>query len=90
MNEVLHIIVQGRVQGVAFRINAQNQAIKLNICGYVRNLANNDVEIVAQGEDAALTKFVEWCHQGPALARVGAVLVERQQSREVFADFQIR
>jgi len=90
MSECLHIIVKGRVQGVYFRAYTQKQAVKLNISGFVRNLANGDVEIVASGEADALRQLVSWCHKGPVLAKVSQVIANSHDSGEMFDGFEIR
>lgn len=90
MSQCLHIIVKGKVQGVYFRAFTQKQANKLNLNGFVRNLATGDVEIVAEGERNALQSLVAWCHKGPLLARVRQVITNPHQAGEVFAGFEIR
>ncbi len=90
MNNCLHIIVKGRVQGVYFRAYTQKQAVKLNISGFVRNLSNGDVEIFARGETDALRQLVSWCHKGPILAKVGQVIANSHDSGEMFDGFEIR
>ncbi|MGR8930003.1 MAG: acylphosphatase [Gammaproteobacteria bacterium] len=90
MKECLHIIVKGKVQGVYFRAYTQKQAIKLNVNGFVRNLANGDVEIVAEGSKTALQALVSWCHKGPLLARVSRVIASQHQTSEPFESFEIR
>lgn len=90
MRSSLHITVKGRVQGVSFRVYTLKQAIALNIQGYVRNLADGDVEIVACGEPEALQQFVSWCHQGPSLAKVSAVIVNEHHGCEAIEVFEIR
>ncbi len=90
MKECLHIIVKGKVQGVYFRAYTQKQAIKHNVNGFVRNLTNGDVEIVAEGDDTALQALVSWCHKGPLLARVRQVITSPYQAGEVFEGFEIR
>lgn len=90
MSTCLHIIVKGRVQGVYFRAYTQKQAVKLNLNGFVRNLANGDVEVVACGERAAVQQLAAWCHKGPLLARVSEVIVNEHPAHEAFADFEIR
>jgi len=89
VNLCLNIVVKGRVQGVAFRANTRKWAIKLGIQGYVRNLNNGDVEILACGKEEALQELVAWCHEGPRLAKVSEVLVTEQKSQNIFDDFQI-
>ena len=90
MKECLHIIVKGKVQGVYFRAYTQKQAVKHNLNGFVRNLANGDVEIVAEGDRADLQALVTWCHKGPLLARVRQVIATQHQAGEVFEGFEIR
>lgn len=89
MSECLHIIVKGRVQGVYFRAFTQKQAIKLKLRGYVRNLADGDVEIVASGEHESLQALVAWCHKGPLLAKVSTVQVSEYPLGD-FDGFEIR
>lgn len=90
MSECLHIIVKGRVQGVYFRAFTQKQAVKLGLTGFVRNLANGDVEIVASGEQAILQQLVSWCHKGPMLAKVKQLVVNPHLAGEDFSAFEIR
>lgn len=90
MNTSLHIIVKGRVQGVYFRAYTQKQAVKLNLSGFVRNLGNGDVEIVAHGENQDLQQLVTWCHKGPILAKVKEVIITPHHSSELFEAFEIR
>ena len=90
MNSFRHIVVKGRVQGVGFRFHTQKQATKLNIHGYVRNLADGDVEILANGEEDAVQQFLVWCRQGPQWADVAEIVVTKQDRDEVFAGFEIR
>jgi acylphosphatase len=68
--------VTGRVQGVAFRASACDEARRLGLAGWVRNLADGGVELVAQGHADALDALERWCHSGPPAARVASVVVE--------------
>lgn len=90
MKECLHIIVKGKVQGVYFRAYTQKQAVKHNLNGFVRNLPDGDVEIVAVGDHEALQALVAWCYKGPLLARVKQVIANPHQAGEVFEGFEIR
>ncbi|MDT4289120.1 acylphosphatase [Methylomonas sp. MO1] len=90
MSECLHIIVKGRVQGVYFRAYTQKQAVKLNIKGFVRNLADGSVEIVASGHAEELQKLVAWCHKGPILAKVSEVIANTYDAGEHFEVFEVR
>jgi acylphosphatase len=90
MSECLQIIVKGRVQGVYFRAYTQKQAVKLNVKGFVRNLADGSVEIVACGHPEELQKLVAWCHKGPILAKVSQVIANPYDAGEHFEVFEIR
>ena len=66
----IHIFVTGRVQGVFFRQSTRVMAIKNNVNGWVRNLDDGRVEIVAEGEKQNIDNLVNWCQTGPANSRV--------------------
>ena len=87
--ECKHFLVSGRVQGVYFRAYTQQQAERLMLTGWVRNLRDGRVEVLACGDDAALTALQEWLWQGPELARVNAVSSE-SVATEHHSDFRIR
>jgi acylphosphatase len=62
--------VSGRVQGVAFRYYTRQQAQRLGVSGWARNLADGRVEVLAGGEPSAVNKLCAWLHEGPPLAHV--------------------
>ena len=67
------IYVSGRVQGIGFRDWTVRSAKRLGLIGWVRNLRDGRVEILASGEDAALAALVDACRTGPASAEVDNV-----------------
>ena len=69
------VLVRGRVQGVFFRQSCQQQARRVGVTGWVRNLGSGDVEIQVQGRVPAVARLVEWCREGPPHAMVSAVEV---------------
>jgi acylphosphatase len=69
--------VRGRVQGVFYRASAREQARALGLTGYARNLDDGSVEVVAEGEQAAIERLIAWCRIGPSGARVSDVEVGR-------------
>ena len=71
--EVLHAIVRGRVQGVGFRYYVRERARSLRLAGWVRNLPDGAVEILARGERDALERLRMAISAGPPGARVTAV-----------------
>ncbi|MGE5143344.1 MAG: acylphosphatase [Acidobacteriota bacterium] len=72
MNAVRYI-VSGRVQGVGFRWFVMREAARLDLSGYVRNLPDGTVEVVAQGAVAALVSLESALRHGPPAARVDGV-----------------
>ncbi len=69
----VRLIVRGRVQGVGFRWATVEQARRLGLAGWARNLPDGSVEVVAHGADAAVETLREWCRHGPPSARVSTV-----------------
>jgi acylphosphatase len=86
----LHLIVSGRVQGVGFRFSAYDEAKDLALAGWVRNLANGEVEIVAEGTQVNLQMLAAWAHQGPPSAHVTEVREDWLDSTGEFTEFRIR
>jgi DNA ligase D-like protein (predicted 3'-phosphoesterase) len=73
----LRAVVQGKVQGVAFRDAAVRRAHALGVLGWVRNEDDGTVRVHAEASGDALDAFVAWLHEGPAAARVDGVVVEK-------------
>ena len=69
------IKVSGKVQGVFFRASTQERALELGVTGFVRNERDGSVYIEAEAGDEILKVFIDWCHVGPAGARVEHVQV---------------
>ncbi|MFA6111192.1 MAG: acylphosphatase [Candidatus Latescibacterota bacterium] len=86
----VRVRVSGRVQGVGYRYFAQRQATSLGLAGYVRNLPDGEVEVVAQGERSALDSLVEELRRGPPSGVVRHCAVEPWESGESFTAFIIR
>lgn len=81
--------ISGRVQGVAFRASALDEAQRLGLSGWVRNLPTGEVEALACGEPAELEALERWLWQGPRAARVTAVTAA-DAPLQVFDGFDIR
>ena len=69
----IHVLVEGRVQGVGFRQACADQARRRRLAGWVRNRRDGRVEAVFEGPADAVAAMVEWCRTGPPAARVTAV-----------------
>ncbi|MEM7715316.1 MAG: acylphosphatase [Cyanobacteria bacterium P01_A01_bin.68] len=75
-----HAFILGKVQGVGYRYSTMNEAKRLGLNGWVRNLPDSRVEAVFEGESEVVEKMIRWCHQGPIAAVVKDVLVEYSEA----------
>ena len=66
-------LVAGRVQGVFFRARCKDEADRLGVKGYARNLRDGRVEVVAEGSEDAVEALARWCQVGPPRALVSKV-----------------
>jgi acylphosphatase len=83
--------VYGRVQGVYFRYFVRNEARKLGLTGYVRNLASGDaIEVQAEGEKLQLDKLLVQLKTGPPEAWVKKVEIDWSDYSGQFDGFRIR
>lgn len=86
----VHIRVTGRVQGVFYRANTRETAERLGLSGWVRNMPDGSVEIVAEGDVKQLKALVDWCHRGPPGAKATGVKVDYEYFTGEFETFEIR
>ncbi|XBS71109.1 acylphosphatase [Acerihabitans sp. KWT182] len=84
--------IYGVVQGVGFRYSTQRRAKELGLAGYVRNLDDGGVEVVACGEKTQLSDLQTWLENGgPRSARIEKILTEPKPLEESeFKGFQVR
>jgi acylphosphatase len=71
-------VVSGRVQGVFFRASTAERATELGLRGYVRNLPDGSVEVMAEGTATAVEALLDFCRTGPPAARVERVQVDEK------------
>ena len=90
MKKKAHFIVSGRVQGVCYRMYACEEAQRLKLTGWVRNKFDGTVEIMAEGDEEAISGFLGWCRQGPSHARVTGVDEEYFDYNGEFGCFEIK
>ena len=83
-------LVEGRVQGVFFRASTQAEALRLGLLGWVRNLPDGRVEVLAAGSPAAQQALAAWLAIGPPRARVERVTVAADASMAACGGFEIR
>ena len=82
--------IYGKVQGVGYRYFTEKIAKKLNIFGYVKNLEGGTVEVVAQGKEEDLQKFIEQLKIGPFLAKVEKIDIIFKKPTDIYLYFEIR
>lgn len=79
----------GHVQGVAYRFFAEKYANALGITGWVRNLPDGRVEVLAEGREENIEGFLDRLREGPRLARIDALDVRRERATGEFSDFRV-
>ena len=89
MDERVHIIVEGRVQGVCFRMYTCEEGRRLGLTGWVRNLPDGTVKVVAEGPPETLGELVAWCRHGPSYARVTGLTEDWSAATGEFDSFTI-
>lgn len=89
MQKEIEVIIKGRVQMVMFRDFAVRKAKALGLTGTVQNLEDGSVQVVAQGDEEKLNKFIELLKKGPTFAKVSGVNVKWRQIEKKFTDFKI-
>jgi acylphosphatase len=79
---------KGRVQGVGYRAFCADEAMRLNVDGYARNLPDGRVEVLAEGDEAVLRQFVERLREGPPHARVDDVTFRWEDAIGTYRGFE--
>ena len=90
MKKHLHVLYSGQVQGVGFRFTAEESAKRLGVVGWIKNLRDGRVELVAEGEEKALEQFIKDIRTGPMRNFIKDVEITWSASTDDFEDFEIR
>ena len=91
MSDVIRrIVISGHVQGVGYRFFVLDEAERIGLRGWVRNLPDGRVEAEVEGPDASINELVKRLQIGPRLSHVVNVVGEPAESATVYQDFQIR
>lgn len=87
---VLHAIIKGIVQGVGYRYFTRNVASRMGIKGWVKNLSDGSVEVMAEADENKLKEFLKYLYEGPPLSKVEKIDYEFLNENGGFKDFEIR
>lgn len=85
----VHIIVSGIVQGVFFRFNTMKKALECDVGGWVKNCRDGTVEVLCEGTEVDVKRFIDWCMKGPEGAFVSNTEVIWEKYIGEFETFQI-
>lgn len=83
-----HVYISGFVQGVGYRAYVRSKARKIGIKGWVRNLSDGRVEAVFQGDKEVIEDILALCNRGPFFAKVTDIVIDWEDARENYSDFQ--
>lgn len=89
MDVGVRLVAKGRVQGVGFRWFIIQNANKLGLVGYVKNLPDGTVEIEAEGQRGQVEEFIKYVKTGPTFARVTDLSVEWKAYTGNYDSFEI-
>ena len=84
-----HIVVNGKVQGVYFRQNAQRICSEYGVTGWVRNVENGSVEAILEGDKSSVEDAISWFKVGPPNAHVEKIDLKYDSYSGEFQDFKI-
>ena len=90
MKKRIHVFYSGRVQGVGFRVTAEDTARELGVVGWVKNLRDGRVELVAEAEEAALEQFLDAIRTGSMKNFIEQTEISWSNASDTFDEFVIR
>jgi len=90
MKKHIHVLYTGRVQGVGFRFTAEESARQLGVAGWVKNLRDGRVELVAEADEKVLGQFLNEIRTGPMRNFIKDIEVTWGTATNEFAEFEIR
>jgi acylphosphatase len=83
--------IEGRVQGVGFRIFVEREAVALGLDGWVRNRRDGGVEVLVAGPVSGIDALVARCHEGPTAAHVAMVkVIDEPDAQDLGPGFDVR
>jgi len=85
----VHVLIEGRVQGVFFRASTRDEARARGLAGWVRNRADGRVEAVFEGDKTVVDNMLAWCREGPPYSYVDNVDINWQPYQGDLLDFRV-
>ena len=86
----VHVIVEGRVQGVGFRYYVLDKANLLHLTGWVRNRYSGEVEVTAEGRQEDLDQLLNYLRTGPRSSFVTNLIVNLREATDEFTRFSVK
>lgn len=88
--QCIEVKISGKVQGVYFRAHTKDQAEKLGLKGFVKNMADGSVMATVEGTSEQLNAFINWCKEGSPNSNVKNVEISYVKNHDSFNGFEIR
>ena len=89
LNVRVHLLIEGKVQGVFFRNHTKEKAIQEGVYGWVKNLPDGRVEAIFEGDHLSVQRIIEFCRTGPIGSRVKKVEVTNEMYLGEYDDFSV-
>ena len=89
MHKTAEILVSGYVQAVGYRLFTKRNADHLGITGFVQNLLDGKVRVMASGAEEDLTRFIERLREGPRAAMVKDIKITWENGARTYREFVI-
>ncbi|HMV29886.1 MAG TPA: acylphosphatase [Anaerolineales bacterium] len=87
----VHIWVKGRVQGVGFRAHVEYSARQIGgLSGWVRNVGDDTVEAIAEGQREQVERLIEAMKQGPRMSRVDEAKIDWESPTGEYNGFRVK
>ncbi|MBS3066747.1 acylphosphatase [Candidatus Pacearchaeota archaeon] len=88
MKKAIKMLINGTVQGVFFRNFVKEEADKLDVKGFIRNLDSGNIEVFAEGEIENVDQLCKICETGPRHAKIKNVSINESPFQD-FKEFKV-
>ena len=90
MTKLARILIEGRLQGMHFRLKTEEKARQLGLTGFVRVLSDGRIEIEAQGQKDELEALLAWCQEEPHSSQIKSILYRYDEIIKPYSGFSVR